>query len=244
MIRSDRQVIVSADCSPQLFGFFAEQGYCVRKFKTVGIVAPELSNHPDMFMCKMGACDGDPIISYEEDRNTQGRNTNSPSAPLLSPAYPGDIAYNAACTGKYLIHNLRYTAPGILQYAEKAGMVLIDVKQGYAKCSTVIVDEDSIITYDRGIAKACSSAGVDVLAIRPGHVLLPGFDTGFIGGASGRIDDTICFNGDLSAHPDSRDITDFISERGLRIRSFREWPLTDIGSIFSLQQSLTRLPGV
>jgi hypothetical protein len=75
---------------------------------------------------------------------------------------------------------------------------------------------------------------MDVLMITPGHILLPGYDTGFIGGASGRIGDTVIFNGDLSAHPDSDRIIRFIEDRGLKVRWFPEWPLKDIGSIISI----------
>ena len=232
-----KQIIVSADCKPRFARFFEEQGYEVTAFCTSGIVAPELSNHPDMFMCKMGEGDDAPLISYHADQKA-----GYPAFRQLLPVYPGDIAYNAACTGRFLIHNLKYTAPHILEYAKAAGMSLVNVKQGYAKCSTVIVDKDSIITYDQGIAKACGSAGLDVLTIRPGHILLPGYDTGFIGGTSGRIGNTICFNGDLSAHPDGEAIADFISERGLKVRAFADWPLTDIGSINCLTISLPQAP--
>ncbi len=150
---------------------------------------------------------------------------------ILRPYYPHDIAYNAACTGRYFIHNLKYTAPELIRAVRDTGMRMIDVKQGYSKCSTVIVDEQSVITYDRGIASACRDAGMDVLTVRPGHVLLPGYNTGFIGGASGRIGDTILFYGDLSAHPDFEAIAAFIRSRGLEPKWFEEWPLTDIGSI-------------
>jgi hypothetical protein len=93
------------------------------------------------------------------------------------------------------------------------------------------VDEDSIITYDRGIAKAAEAAGINVLTVDPGHVELPGYDTGFIGGTSGRVGDEIIFNGDLSAHPDCQAIRQFIEERGLKVRYFSGYPLRDIGSI-------------
>ena len=221
-----KQITISADCEARFVQFFREQGYETDLFHTADIVAPELSNHPDMFMCKMGALDEAPIISY-----FGGGSGGDTAAVTLGPVYPGDIAYNAACTGRYLIHNLKYTAPPIKQFAEKAGMCLVDVKQGYAKCSTVIVDEESIITYDRGIGRACRSAGMDVLMIGPGQVLLPGYDTGFIGGASGRVGDTIVFHGDLFSHPDGDAIAEFITGRGLKVRSFEDWPLTDIGSV-------------
>jgi hypothetical protein len=108
---------------------------------------------------------------------------------------------------------------------------MVDVRQGYAKCSIVIVDEDSIITYDKGIERACSAAGMDVLLIRPGYIRLDGYDTGFIGGTSGRIGDTIFFYGDPDTHPDGDAIRKFILSKGLKISSLKEGELTDIGSI-------------
>ena len=221
-------IILSADRSDELAHCLMLQGYTLVPFEARGIVAPQLSRHPDMFMCRMGAGDSAPLISYHDDMQQK-----YPGFRPLSPDYPGDIAYNAACTGRFLIHNLKYTAKHILDHAEEAGMTLINVRQGYAKCSTVTVDEKSIITYDRGIARACEAAGMDVLTTDPGHILLPGYDTGFIGGCSGRAGDTIYFNGDLSRHPDSKEITDFITDHGLKVKYFEDQPLTDIGSIIT-----------
>lgn len=216
----DRTVYLSADCSHRLSAWLAEECGCRIEFiHTEGIVAGPVSDHPDMFMCRLGAGDGAPVIRCRD-------------LTTLSETYPYDIPWNAACTGRYFIHNLRYTAPQLLHAARESGCVMIDVRQGYAKCSTVIVDEDSVITYDRGIAGSCLAAGMNVLTVRPGHVLLPGYDTGFIGGASGRVGDTVIFNGDLSSHPDFDRIVNFISSCGLRIKWFEEWPLTDIGSIY------------
>ena len=114
---------------------------------------------------------------------------------------------------------------------------LIDVRQGYTKCSTIIVDENSIITYDKGIAKPCEAAGMNVLLVKPGFVKLRGADTGFIGGASGRVDGEIVFNGDLSVHPNFREITAFIEERGLGCKWFGSYELEDIGSIITVTKS-------
>lgn len=223
-------IILSTDRCDELARCLTLRGYRLLPFGAAGIVSPQLSRHPDMFICKMGADDDAPVISYHEDMQQK-----YPGFRPLAPDYPGDIAYNAACTGRFLIHNLKYTAKHILDHAEEAGMTLVNVRQGYAKCSTVTIDEKSIITYDRGIAKACEAAGMDVLTIAPGHIALPGYNTGFIGGCSGRAGDTIYFNGDLSAHPDSRQITEFIEERGLQVKYFEDEPLTDIGSIITVR---------
>lgn len=169
-------------------------------------------------MCKLGIDDASPICFADTEE--------------LGILYPHDVPYNAACTGRFFIHDLKLTSPRLLAKARVLGMFLIDTKQGYAKCSTVIVDESSIITYDRGLAAACGkSNGPDVLLVEPGHIRLDGYKTGFIGGTSGRVGDTVIFNGDLTAHPDFERIRDFIEGRDLKCVWFGGYPLTDIGSI-------------
>ena len=215
-----RKVYVSEDAEQGLVSWLREQGCTFISFRTEGIVAEPVSNHPDMFICRMGySDDAQLVICSEEKRKSLGK------------VYPQDIPYNAACTGRFFIHNLRFTAPELIETAGNLGMKMIDIRQGYAKCSIVIVDENSIITYDHGIAEKCRSCGMDVLEIRPGHVLLPGYDTGFIGGTSGRIGNTIVFNGNLAEHPDFCAIKAFIEGKGLTLKWFEDWPLTDIGSI-------------
>lgn len=185
-------------------------------YETVPVFAPnvypEISRHPDICMCHTGT---DLFMG-------------DPEKPGFS--YPDDICYNAACTGRYFIHNLRYTDKKLIEHVRKAGITAVHVKQGYTKCNTVVVDETSIITSDMGIYRACSPL-MDVLLISPGQVLLPGMSCGFLGGASGRAGKRILFNGDLSAHSDFGKIKKFIEERGLEPVWFRSVPLTDIGSI-------------
>lgn len=214
---TDRIKYVAVDADGRLKMYLRQQGYGLRFVSTHGIVGDAISNHPDVFMCKLGYMDDSPVIHADEK--------------VLGPEYPDDVRYNAACTGKYFIHNLKYTAPELLQAAKEMGMQFIDVKQGYAKCSIVVVDEDSIITYDNGIADACEDAGMEVLRICPGFVNLPGYDTGFIGGTAGLIPGEVVFNGNLEDHPNYPEIEDFINEHGLTCRWFPDYPLTDIGSI-------------
>ena len=72
---------------------------------------------------------------------------------------------------------------------------------------------------------------MDVLLISEGNIILPGFNTGFIGGCSGKLNDTVFFNGDLSKHPNFIKIKDYIENRGLKCLWFKGTPLTDIGSV-------------
>lgn len=206
---------LSGNASPQLIEYLKD--YDLRFVDSQDIVSSGISDHADVFYCRLGCRDDAEVLAAEPTE--------------LAPGYPAEAAFNAACTGRYFIHKTDITSSRLLAAAKEKGMELIDVRQGYCKCSTVIVDEESIITYDKAIAAPCQAAGMSVLLVSPGHVKLRGYDTGFIGGASGRCGGEIIFNGDLTAHPDHENIIEFIESRGLTCRWFSDYPLTDIGSI-------------
>lgn len=217
---------LSSLAHPYLRSYLENSGYVIRTFPGLCTVSSLVDNHPDVLLCKLGAKPESPIYEGVSDK--------------LSPVYPNDCRYNAACTGKFFIHKLDISDSELLVAAKvNCGdeLKLVDVRQGYTKCSTVIVDEESIITYDKGIAKPCEMAGMNVLLVEPGFVKLRGADTGFIGGASGRVSDEIVFNGDLSAHPNLKKITAFIEARGLGCKWFDSYELEDIGSIITVTDS-------
>ncbi|MGN0712954.1 MAG: DUF6873 family GME fold protein [Anaerovoracaceae bacterium] len=184
-------------------------------------VDPAICHHPDLLHCSLGP----------------GRPVFHGSAARLGRHYPADVIYNACCTGRYFIHKLKCTDPQLLDFAKSAGLTLIDVPQGYTRCSCLPIDENSIITADQGILRACRRAGLQCLEAGPGFVRLPGYPYGFLGGAAGRVGNTILFHGNLDAHPDGPRIRAFVEERGLRCVDFEEFPLTDIGSV--IEEPLT-----
>ena len=148
---------------------------------------------------------------------------------VLCGTYPDDAAYNVASIGKYLIHNLKYTDKIILSETKKEK---IQVSQGYSKCSICIVDENSVITEDAGIARTLERHNIDVLKISAGDILLPDLEYGFLGGASGKLSKNIlAFAGDITSHRDYRRIRDFCLKRNVEPVSLCDGKLTDIGSI-------------
>lgn len=210
-----RELFISKDASDWLKNEMHSAGYRLREVE--GGNGTAIETHADLYYCRLGADTDAPVFSGE--------------ISAVGKTYPADCIYNAACTGRFFIHKLDITDKVLLKAAEEMGMILVDVPQGYSKCSVVVVDETGIITSDMGIAKKCEGAGVDVLTVEAGHIALPGFKYGFIGGASGRIGDRIYFEGDLSSHPDFEKIVDFIDSRGLKAVYNKEMPITDIGSI-------------
>lgn len=144
-------------------------------------------------------------------------------------SYPDDAAYNVANTGKFAICNLKYTDKVVL---DNLTCDTVNVPQGYAKCSVCIVDENSVITEDAGIARSLERYNIDVLKISAGDVKLDGMDYGFLGGASGKLSENIlAFTGDIATHRDFEKIVKFCQGKNVTPVSLCEGPLTDIGSI-------------
>ena len=77
-----------------------------------------------------------------------------------------------------------------------------------------------------------------MLKIRPGYIDLPGFDYGFIGGASFKISDTkLAFTGRLDSHPDAELITEFASLHNVDIVYITDKPAFDIGGVIPITEA-------
>lgn len=152
----------------------------------------------------------------------------------IGSEFPYDIRYNATSLGEFLICKIDYTAEEILKEYIKQNKKVLNVKQGYSKCNCCVVNDNSIITSDSGIAEIAIQNGIDVLKIEQGNIKLRGFEYGFIGGATGLINDSLLvFNGDLHSHPNYKEIKKFCKMRGVDILSLKSGALVDIGTIIT-----------
>lgn len=158
---------------------------------------------------------------------------------VLSFQYPGNIAYNAARVGNYVIHNLKYTDKVLKRELENDGIEFIDVKQGYSKCSVCVVDKTAIITSDKGIEQAALRKGIDVLLIEPDeNIVLPGLNMGFIGGCTGKIaKDKLVVSGDLTKLKSFVKIVRFANSHGVKVVSLSDEKPVDVGSLIPVFES-------
>ena len=144
----------------------------------------------------------------------------------INGKYPEDIAYNTCAIGNTAVCKVSNTAPEIINEYKN----IIDTRQGYAKCSLCVLNDYSVITSDNGLYKQLTNLGFNILKINPGHIALGSME-GFIGGASGLIKpNLIAFNGDISEHPDYKNIKCFCRDLNIDIISLKKGVLTDIGS--------------
>ena len=153
----------------------------------------------------------------------------------IEKKYPYNIHYNICIFGKYALHNFKYTESNILKYIEDNNLIKINLKQGYSKCSICIVDENSIITSDKGIYNTVKEYNIDCLLIDEGHIDLFDLNYGFIGGCSGLISkNKIAFLGDITKHPDYIKIKEFLTNKNKEIVCLSKENLLDLGSIIPL----------
>lgn len=153
-----------------------------------------------------------------------------PSCSSLSEKYPGDIHLNAFAFKKIFIHNLKHTDQVILDHYKMAGYELINIKQGYAKCSC-LVTEDFVITSDGGIYESLKDL-IPIYKIDHGGIKLQNFNYGFIGGASGVLGKKIFFTGDFSHHSSHEEILKIVSKYDYEIEILSKDPIEDFGSIY------------
>lgn len=199
------------------------------------LVDPRLAAHADLQAIHLG---GERLVLRPTARNIVNILTNRGFQVIApdneqSAVYPGDCGLNACIVVDKLIHNIKRTDPAVLRTLPDAE--LVNVSQGYAKCSVCVMDEHSIITSDAGIAKAAALHGIETLLIRQGFIELPGFDEGFIGGSSFKLSrHELAFTGSLEGHPDRDSILSFVAAREVRPVYLTDGPVFDIGSAIPL----------
>ena len=162
-----------------------------------------------------------------------GMNAQS-STIELGGVYPGDIALNCLVMNGVAYCRFDSADETVFDFARRLGkgLTVCNVRQGYACCSVLKLSETAAITADRGLFRALTENGADVLMISPGSIRLDGYGCGFIGGASGLISDkTVAFCGDLHTHPDSESIRDFLAKHRMDYICLGDGALTDIGGI-------------
>ncbi|WP_461613183.1 DUF6873 family GME fold protein [Clostridium sp. Marseille-QA1073] len=151
----------------------------------------------------------------------------------LKEKYPYDITLNAVNLKDYFIHNIKYTDEFLLKYM--TDKTLINVKQGYTKCSTVIVNDNAIITSDKSIVKALKETTINILLLPPGDIELPGLNYGFIGGSCGLLDENhLVFYGNLESYKYGNEVLTFLDKYNITPIYLSDNNLIDRGSIFFL----------
>ncbi|MBQ8392025.1 MAG: hypothetical protein IJX50_05775 [Clostridia bacterium] len=213
-------------------------GAIVIKPPAISVLPEGLMRHADLGICmvseKKAVCPPETCAYYSGKLSHYAIEVISGKSNIGSN-YPNDSAYNVGIVGKKCFLNKSVCDEHLYEILISEGYEIINVKQGYTKCSICPVDEVSFITGDKGIAAAGEKAGLSVLLISNDNISLSGYPNGFFGGCTGMgASDELLINGDINTLPDHQKIKEFLEKRKIRIKSIKEGEVTDIGSIIPL----------
>ena len=204
----------------------------------LNVLPPGLRRHADLGICVISetkaVCPPDSYDYYKEALSPYGFEIIKGNFSL-GCHYPHDSAYNVCIVGKKCFLNYDVCDTALSGILTSEGYEIINVNQGYSKCSICPLDENSIITADVSIFRAAKKAGMDALLISNDTITLKGYSNGFFGGCCGMgAKDVLLVNGDIETFADKNAVFEFLKRKSISIETLKKSPLTDIGSIIPL----------
>ena len=222
---------VGEACPPEAEKRLQEYGKVVRIPADVSL-APPVQGHIDMIFFPWKGrlyCSSEYYERNREETDRLCALTDMTAVPVLcerGAGYPYDVGFNALCLEDREIIICRSSSFAV----RPADALIVDTRQGYAGCSSLYA-AGTVISADQSVLKAAVTAGVDVWPVPERGILLPGYDTGFIGGCCGVYRDSIFVVGDTSESDVGQSLERFCLSHSLRLISIYNGPLTDIGGI-------------
>lgn len=233
------QVIIDERVDKNIEKYFLDLGYEIIKVKKSEGIYSEISSHTDIFCVKIN----DTVISQV---NTFDCNLNNKYRFLtgdnVGNSYPYCAKYNVCIVDNYAIHNLDITDNTVLNVLKEKGYKLINVKQGYSRCSILPLGNMACVTSDMGIYNVLVKNNFDVLYLDPSDLDIKLFDSygeystmsGFIGGCSTVLNDTVIFFGDLDKFKCKDKLLEFLNSKGFKVKDFKNMDIIDYGSCIFL----------
>ncbi len=196
------------------------------------LIAEPISDHPDSLICIFNNklyVHAEYAKAAKEELSYICENGSLELCPTdceRGPVYPLDCGFNALVLSdrRQLIGRIKSLAEPLKHLATG------NTNQGYAGC-TALYAGGTVITADPSMEKASAKANVPVYKISGGDISLPGYKEGFIGGAGGAYDDTVCLFGSTEYSKSAREVAEFCNRNALSLVCLEDGPLTDRGGV-------------
>ncbi len=235
-----RHIILGEKYRNLLENALFDNNLCPIWLKNNDFVDKRLSGHCDL----MAAHLGNNVLAVSEFlQNSEFINNNELQEIKLITVpepqhkqYPYDAGLNFCIIGDKLIYNPKTAEKSVIS---KLGYKRLECRQGYTKCSICVADENAIITSDSKIAQIAELNGIDSLLVDESITALDGFEHGFIGGASFKINrNKIAFTGVIKDKTERHRIESFLSKYDTEAVYLTEYELFDIGSAIPLTEEI------
>lgn len=237
---SSRFCIIDAR-APQMVINLLAQEFTVVPFLTQGITYEAISCHPDVFLFQ---CNGKLIVAPnipQEYKDFFQKNAIDCGEGItkIDETLHNSVAYNCVATSEFLFHKIRMTDPEIIKQC--SSQKFIHVPQAYTRCSMIALNNQAIITSDKGIAQVLEQHKFDVCYIAPHEIMLPPYPYGFIGGCMGILGKRIYLTGSLNYISNGEQLRQFAKKYEYTIVELYDGKLYDGGGIFFLGDELTKI---
>ena len=215
-------------------------GYRVLTLPPFSKLSEAVASHPDMLIRKIGNeyisyadyCDEASYVFSDLSVFSVGTGARFTfTEDKVAPTYPSDVGLNALEIGRKLFCRVASASKNMLDSAQRTGLEIVNVNQGYPACTVLKLNDSAAITADVGMAKILEKHGIRVTLIEQGDISLPPHEYGFIGGAGEAKEDKLFFFGDPMLHRDGEKIIAAAKAEGLRVVPLFSGMLCDLGGI-------------
>ncbi len=230
-----RYYFINEGTPSEIRAALSHHGLCV-PLPALDTLPYPVCRHPDMLIAELNG-----TLFLHREYHAGSTLLSSLGVPFrisekpLGARYPEDVALNCFCIGDALFASPRAVSPDVLSWHRQRGGRLLPVKQGYAKCSSVVA-RGALASADQGIVRAAEEAGIPALLLPVHPIGIEVYDTGFLGGACGLMDDTtLGFFGRIETHPAYGRLSAFFSRFGVSLVSLSDQPLFDLGGMIRVE---------
>lgn len=234
------QVVIDERVDKNIENYFTSLGYEIIKVKKNNNVYSEVSSHTDIFCIKI-----DDILVYQKNSinlNEKYKQICVDDVDNLSYFKENIGQFNVCIIDNYAIHNFKKTNKVVLDILKEKGFNLINVKQEYARCSILPLNNKCCITSDKGIYDTLIKYNFDMIYLDKDELDIKLYNEdltysnmyGFIGGCSTVLNDTVIFFGDLNKFKCKNKLVKYIKSKGFKIKDFKNMDVIDYGSCIFL----------
>ena len=136
-------------------------------------------------------------------------------------------------------NNFSYLDKRVIEILDETNKTKINVNQGYSNCSCRPINDNALITSDKGIFDECIKNGIDVLYLETDSIKLLDSNNqfsnmkGFIGGATFIIDNTLILFGsiDFLGNENKLKLLSFLDKYNIKIKDFSDFEIIDYGGV-------------
>lgn len=199
-----------------------------------------VSTHSDLQLLHLG---GGNILAVKEAKYLKTQLTKfgftvRKNSTSIGWEYPKDISLNFLLLNNCCFGMLSIMPLQLENHCKNTGLQVVHSKQGYARCSVAVVAQNAAITADTTLCRLLTAAQIDTLLVGSGDILLPGYDTGFIGGCCGLLSkDRLAFTGSLTHYKYGPQVLEFLDKHSVTPLYLTDGKLLDIGGILPLAEA-------